>query len=391
MDKAQKIRIKSLDGLRAWAMILVLFAHSTWKFDEKIGTTHEWGNVMNIFYNGWVGVELFFVLSGFLITSQLINRPLTAESYSRFAFRRFFRIAPPYYLAVTLTLLYLSIAPVLYYNEDVDLFDKWLVPVVAHFTFLHDYFGRQPLIDGIFWSIPIEMKFYLILPFLLFFLSQIKNSHNQIFAIIGFYIFYVLCKITYLYTAFGMNALSYGQYFFFVKTPFHFAIDGLVMGVLSAFILNNGTIKEMQDKRSLWNILFYAALCSFFLISLFPYFMGHEAQFFERFTPRILYALTFGVMLVALIKGCSGNRFFELPIFSYLAQISYSVYLLQIFALAVQDAVMWKLSQSIDSGFVCWLISMPALFLFAFGIGHLMFVYVEKPIIIWSKKKWPSR
>lgn len=386
----QKQRIKSLDGLRALAMILVLFAHSTWKFSEEIVASYSGGPLINILYNGWVGVELFFVLSGYLITLQLLFRPLTKDSFSRFAFRRFFRIAPPYYIAVTVTLLYVSILPSLFYNDGVDLIAKWSWPVFAHFVFLHDYFGRQPLIDGIFWSIPIEMKFYLILPVILFFLLKLKNDLHQILAIFTFYVVYIILKIFYLYSAYGPDTITYGQYFFFVKTPFHFAIDGLVMGVLSAFILNSDTIKNMKSNSRIWNVLFYVALVAFFTTSLLPYFNGHEAAFYERFVPRILYSLTFCLALVCLIKGCAANQFFELPVFGYLARISYSVYLLQIFALAVQHAFFWKLSQLIDSGFMCWVLSLPFLFLVAFGLGHMMFVFVEKPIIAWSKRKWPS-
>lgn len=372
-------------------MILVLFAHSTWKFNDDIALEHSSPMLINIIYNGWVGVELFFVLSGFLIASQLLFRPLNRQSFSRYAFRRFFRIAPPYYIAIILTLLYISILPTLYYGEDTDLVSKWGWPFFAHLVFLHDYFGRHPQIDGIFWSIPIEMKFYLILPFILFSLSKIRSNIGQIISIFVFYICYVIFKVSYLYFTYGTEVLTYGQYFFWVKSPFHFAIDGLVMGVLVAFIVQNEAYKSLPSHSRLMSSLFWFALFCFILISIFPYFIGMEAKFYERFLPRILYSLTFGLALVCLLKGCCGNKFFELPIFGYLAKISYSVYLLQIFALAIQDAVMWKLSQFFESGFICWAVSLPFLFLFAFGIGHLMYAYVEKPIIRWSKAKWPSR
>ncbi len=391
MNKGSVIRIQSLDGLRACAMILVLFAHSTWKFNDQIQPNIQSPGFLNILYNGWVGVELFFVLSGFLIASQLLTRTLTLHSFKNFSLRRFFRIAPVYYFAIFVTLLYVSILPTLFYGEDVDLVSKWHTAVIAHVVFLHDYFGRDPIIDGIFWSIPIEMKFYLILPFIMYFITRIKRSWIQLSSIVFFYISYLLFKFVYIYSVVGAESISYTMYFFHIKTPFHFALDGLIVGVFCAFFLNNEYIQSIKDRRNIWTPLFWIALACYLIVASFPYFAEMQADFFERTGPRALFSVIFGAGLIALVSGCVANRFFGHPVFSYIARISYSVYLLQIFALGIQDAFMWKLSQYIDSGFMCWILSLPILFLAAGALGHAGYAYIEKPFIRWSKERWPSR
>lgn len=391
MHAPDKDRIKSLDGLRAIAMILVLFSHSTWRYTDHISSGPELFGLIHILYNGWVGVELFFVLSGFLIASQLLTKSLTPQFYKSFALRRFFRIAPAYYVAIFATLFYLYILPVLFYGQDVDLFAKWRLPILSHVFFVHDYFARDPMIDGIFWSIPIEMKFYLILPFLLYFLTKIQNSKRQLITIVAFYICYAVFKFSYLYSVLGTESISYSMYFFHIKTPFHFALDSLIVGVFCAFFLNNAYIRSLAGHTKTWDRLFSIALICYFIVAIYPYFTEMRADFFERFGPRALFSLIFGAGLIALVKGCNASAFFGHPAFAYMAKISYSVYLMQIFALAVQDAMIWKLSQYIESGFWCWVLSLPFLFLTAGIIGHLMYAYVEKPFIRWSKEKWPSR
>lgn len=390
MTDPQTNRIHSLDGLRAFAMIMVLFSHSTWKFNEYINPPVDQVSLFHVFYNGWVGVELFFVLSGFLIASQLLTRKLSFQSFKVFSLRRFFRIAPAYYFAIFATLSYVYIFPVVFYKQNVDLFAEWRVPVFAHVIFLHDYFGRDPVIDGIFWSIPIEMKFYLILPFIMYFLTRIKSSKTQLLGIFVFYLCFVVFKFSYIYNVIGSESISYTMYFFHIKTPFHFALDGLIVGVFCAFFLKNETIKSLNDRTRIWNALFWIAFFCYLLVASFPYFTEMRTDFFERIGPRVLFSVLFGAGLIALVSGCNASKFFEIALFSYLAKISYSVYLLQIFALGIQDALMWKFSQYIDSGFWVWALSLPFLFLTAFAFGHASYAYIEKPFIRWSKQRWPS-
>lgn len=86
----------ALDGLRGVAVILVFIFHSMGTLITPMGP---------IAYMGWLGVDLFFVLSGFLITSILLRARDTENYYKVFYLRRALRILPLYYLALTLSLL----------------------------------------------------------------------------------------------------------------------------------------------------------------------------------------------------------------------------------------------------------------------------------------------
>lgn len=151
--------IRSLDGLRALAIIGVMLYHY-----ELVAC-------------GWVGVQLFFVLSGFLITGILLS---SKEKYSfktyvkRFYWRRSLRIFPLYftYLAVVSAVIYF--VPKYY---DLKPLLGYLFTYTYNFSRLSEAYEFSFFFTH-FWSLCIEEQFYLIWPFLIFFLSktQLKKA-----------------------------------------------------------------------------------------------------------------------------------------------------------------------------------------------------------------------
>jgi len=157
---AESARYPSLDGVRGLAILLVLL-HNT---DEMTGHDSMLGRVVDVLMDrGWIGVQLFFVLSGFLITGALLDSRAAPNYYRAFFGRRTLRIFPLYY-SVLLTLLVL--APLLTgFDPDphARASDKlWLWLYVSNWA--------QPLghhVNGFahFWSLAVEEQFYLLWPF----------------------------------------------------------------------------------------------------------------------------------------------------------------------------------------------------------------------------------
>ena len=102
-------RIPALDGLRGIAILAVFFRHYAGGLEKTATSTglHVLGMIFNF---GWSGVDLFFVLSGFLITGILYDTEARPGYYRNFYLRRVLRIFPPYYL---LAVIYLALTPVL--------------------------------------------------------------------------------------------------------------------------------------------------------------------------------------------------------------------------------------------------------------------------------------
>ena len=176
---------------------------------------------------GWVGVQLFFVLSGYLITSILVSergRPL-GESLKRFYWRRSLRIVPLYclyLLALLTTFLFLKVPPALA--------DQW--PYLLTYTYnvrhiLPDYDGSQFLIH--LWSLSVEEQFYLVWPITVLLLAPRRFK----FALIGIVILVPLIRLIA-----ALFLLSHGQPQLFVGTVMYtitpFQIDAFATGAIVA-------------------------------------------------------------------------------------------------------------------------------------------------------------
>jgi len=150
--------VPELDGLRGLA-ILIVIPHNTDRFDVARG----WTTLPAMFaHSGWLGVQLFFVLSGFLITKNLLESRGAPNYYSAFYARRVLRIFPLYYLTLAFFLLLLprlmmlpSVVTDSYSNQ------YWF------WTFLCNWvqgIGKSIYWFPHFWSLAVEEQFYLVWP-----------------------------------------------------------------------------------------------------------------------------------------------------------------------------------------------------------------------------------
>lgn len=138
-------RIKQLDSVRALAILAVFFHHAL-----KIKLL-------------WMGVDLFFVLSGFLITGVLLNEKHRGigKYFSHFYERRVRRILPPYGLTLVLASLFFGIAWMRHWYLYI-LLTNFLLP-------LHI---QHPIAFDPLWSLAVEEQFYLVWPFAVYYLSE---------------------------------------------------------------------------------------------------------------------------------------------------------------------------------------------------------------------------
>ena len=151
--------IRALDGLRGVAIILVLFHHLT--IHRPTSGIDEWIASVPLF--GWSGVDVFFVLSGFLITGILIDARGSARYFTNFYARRTLRIFPLYYLVVFLALVMLPMLPHLH---EVIVGPYPIPPRWPYWTYLTNFsVAGRGLIHGwldVAWSLAIEEQFYLV-------------------------------------------------------------------------------------------------------------------------------------------------------------------------------------------------------------------------------------
>jgi peptidoglycan/LPS O-acetylase OafA/YrhL len=170
-------RLGALDGVRGIAIISVMAYHAT----MTLGFT--WAPlrvILAISNRGWLGVEIFFALSGFLITGILLDsRSRSLSAYlKRFYYRRALRIFPLYYGVIVFLLLLPKVFTVLA-DQEYERFVKhqwWVWAYGANAV--RQYFHNQPILEfgwfevTHFWTLAIEEHFYLLWPFMVYFLSR---------------------------------------------------------------------------------------------------------------------------------------------------------------------------------------------------------------------------
>jgi peptidoglycan/LPS O-acetylase OafA/YrhL len=157
-----------LDGLRGIAILLVTLYRCTKEIDPSLSTGFAWIRRVNEF--GERGVDLFFVLSGFLITGILLKTKSRPHYFRNFIVRRALRIFPLYYLSLA---IFLFVIPSVIATQSFELprsnqFYLWTYTSNVYMSWTNAWsFG--PLDH--FWSLAVEEHFYLIWPAVVFFLS----------------------------------------------------------------------------------------------------------------------------------------------------------------------------------------------------------------------------
>lgn len=152
--------IPALDGLRGIAVTLVVL-HNLRQITEPLpgqAASLLWVQLLD---RGWIGVQLFFVLSGFLITRILLRSRDAKNYYSGFFARRALRILPLYYAALLLWLVVLPAIGWGYPHDDRQDFYLW----VFLSNWVQPFHSNGALVH--FWSLAVEEQFYLVWPFLL--------------------------------------------------------------------------------------------------------------------------------------------------------------------------------------------------------------------------------
>jgi peptidoglycan/LPS O-acetylase OafA/YrhL len=225
----ERDRVFGLDIVRAVAILLVLFSHSRGYLKPVIGEAAELFS-----FGGYLGVELFFVLSGFLIGGILIKildhdgGRVTFKNVKDFWVRRWFRTLPNYFLVLLVNIIALSII------------SQHIVINYKYFFFLQNLL--TPISDnlnyGQSWSLTIEEWFYLLTPIILYLLIRINKIERKkaiLWGILIIIIFIPILKIGYYYTVDFFLHKAEKITFVFYRSVVILRLDSLLYGVLIAY------------------------------------------------------------------------------------------------------------------------------------------------------------
>ena len=232
-----KIRVPELDGLRGIAILLVLIHHYLCgRMPTDTYPVLHWVDV--VFRLAWSGVDLFFVLSGFLIGGILLEQRAAKNFFSTFFLRRGCRVLPLYFAWLGLYVLMLQLLPP---GQGRGWVDETLAPrypgwayvflVQNFFVAGHEIFG--PLWQVPSWSLALEMQFYLLAPLIIRFVPERK---------LPLMLLVVIALVSFLRLFMYMFYPS-----IFVYTLLPCRMDALLLGMLCACLLRDDRARRWLE------------------------------------------------------------------------------------------------------------------------------------------------
>jgi len=355
--------IRELDGFRAIAVLAVVLHHAFFGYTWRVPRESFEGIprvVLSLFEKGWVGVDLFFVLSGLLITGILLDSKGRSNFFRNFYARRTLRIIPIYYLVITISWWI--------YGKPAAFF-------LMSYVFMANVAGPAgigvPHGPGVFWSLAIEEHFYLIWPLIVWFTGR------RTLTVVAFSI----VVLTPVLRAAGFAAGLDPEAVIYPLSPFRF--DGLAAGALLAIWLRSPQCTRQSTLRLAGILL--AAVAALTAIG-YPFgLLGTKTlastslrytQMTGIFAASILFALANrGATVVAPLR----NGFMKV-----VADLSYCMYLIH---LIIGDVYFMALDKIGWNPLADWGPRPAFWFFFAvmiaatFGLAALSKKYVETPVL----------
>lgn len=364
-------RFPMLHGLRVLAIVSVVQFHVTWIFggEQGIHLDPQWmAFSLTIFF----GMDLFFILSGFLIGSILLRSMETSgtQNLRRFYVRRASRTFPPYYVVLT----YLALTTALTAAQRDNLFLEYVYGT----NFLP--LGRTDSLMFWGWSLALEEQFYLVVPLLFVVLGRLSTDRSRMALLLTLWLAALGMRLfLYFHRGPWKDLALYETLYFRPLTRF----DTLVAGLVLALVLH-----KWREPLKAWLVhpLRRAALalssltCLWVLLS--PDMFGPKyVQIVHVFAwGTITSIMYFGVLLLLLLGDGPITAWLSKPIFRRIATLGYGVYLVHI---PVCDKIVVPLAKALEARHVpmvvVWPISLALLMFLSMGLGYVLHVLVEKP------------
>jgi len=312
----KKLYFSNLDGLRAIAVLLVVVWHIEL---HKVRFGFK-----QLFFNdiGFMGVSVFFVLSGFLITYILmVEKAVEGQvNIKSFYVRRVLRIWPLYFFALFFG-FFIYPGGMSFGTLIMCLF---LMPNIP-FMMMHIHPFVQPI-----WTIGVEEQFYLFQPQFL----RIKNKKVMLIAIIGLTLLIDMVKVI------GFRFPSKSVMGWVANCLYFFRIDELLMGSIAAILFYNYNNRTQQGKS-----LFKLVLSKYVQIMAWLYFAGHifaPGILHHLFANNLLFVFAIVALVINLCAPQTSIVQLDNRVMRYIGKVSYGIYLLHNIALVSLLYIMKK-------------------------------------------------
>ncbi len=352
-------RIPALDGVRGFMTIAVVVSH----YFAEVPS----GFPALMF--GWIAVNMFYVLSGFLIARLILNKGVHENFFSVFYIRRVCRTFPIYFVCVFLIFAITALWPMQ------DAVQGITFPLHAYFTFTQNIWMAQTGSIGQHWLAPtwtlaLEEQFYLIAPALILFTPR----RHLVSVLVAMCVFAVFARLWVLQFS-DLHA-----YWAAVLLPTR--LDVLAMGVLAAVLLH---LPKIDWSR--WDFWLRAAPLPLLVIPLLVNLIEGDDGIMFRVASPLLVSAACASYLMALARGAPEARNMQNRVYDFFCTISYAVYLTHLMVLGLMHNIILGLAP--DIGTMQQLAVTIAAIPVTVGVSWVLTRYVEIPITNYGRSfKW---
>lgn len=362
--KTQQRRIVALDGLRGLATIIVLLSH-------------YFGEVQNgfaPFMAGWIAVNVFFVMSGFLVGSLILDKEDCRNFLQVFYIRRICRTVPVYFACVIIVYLFISLLGEVHWIDADVQFPLW-----SYLSFTQNFFMIQSGSTGAHWLAPtwtlvVEEQFYLLVPTLFILVPRRYLIHTLtaiILSAIG-----VRWAIIQFAPDFQMAR--------FVLLPAR--ADEIASGLLLAVILKSDKIDWIRHKqkiRILPMLPLVTLLCFVVIDRVYNIRIG------EIIRPTLISIFSATYILVLVLGFEEANKFHS-KFLCFFGSTSYSIYLTHLLVLGLLHGFVFGKVPDVASipQIALTIAALPI----AVFVGWVLTKIFEEPITAWGRSwKWSEQ
>lgn len=326
MDKKELKILNTIRGIAALLVVVSHYSNATKLFDRMLGAG-----------GGQVGVMIFFILSGFLISYLYLNRNITKSEIRKYLIARIARVVPLFYFVVLFS-FFLQIGTdysFLYKIENAN-------TLLSHLIFLYGI--------SVLWTIPVEIQYYLFFIVIWIFFSVDKKLT---------YLFVLCICASVFYFNIQLNIEFFGQNIDFdILKAIPFFLTGLVMGQFYT------SLNVLLPKSNIWGL----SILLVFLIypGIYQSILNKESILWYSFTTYLAVTFFFFTWVFMIPEK---NTLFSNKLGDFLGKISYSMYLLHLPLIFVLKSYL-RTSP---------LLMLPVYFIVLIGVSYLSYKLIENP------------
>lgn len=373
------VRIPYLDGLRGVAVLMVVADHFLQNLFYPAAHPGSWYIPFHHLLDlGWIGVDLFFVLSGYLLGGILLDHRGAPNLFPVFYLRRAARILPVYFVL----LLPLLLVPLTGLGRQIPalgkLVDTGAIPAWTYPLFLQNFamavqasWGEAWIAPT--WSLAVEEQFYLLLPLLVRFVPVARFPGVLLALIAAAPLVRVACL--------GFENATREEISAYALLPARW--DSLFLGALAAWALRDRFWRDWLAQRP--GVLRTVLGTTFAIMAGFAVF---APSLHDRFTHTVGFSV-FGVLFAAAIL-CGhfgilpGARWFEGTVLRFFGRISYALYLCHIPVSGVVFYAVAGRARSLNNATDLALIALS--FVASVAVAAVSWRWFERPILAWAQR-----